>query len=69
MYPHVAVPTMAQKYKMPIWKVPSCDNLDTDDKETIFVNRHRHEKTQQGYHIFAKDLLMRLQQLETESND
>jgi len=55
---------MAQKYKMPIWKVPSYDNLDTDDKETISVNRHRFEETQQGFHIFAKDLLKRLQQLE-----
>ncbi len=55
---------MAQKYKMPIWKVPSYDNLDTDDKETISVNRHRFEETQQGFHIFAKDLLNRLQQLE-----
>ena len=59
-----ALSTMAQKYKTPIWKVPSCKNLDTDDKEAIFLNRARYEATQQGYHILAKDLLTRLQKLE-----
>ena len=69
MHSHRTLPAMAQKYRRPIWKVPSCNDLEASDKGTISGNRHRYEATQQGYHIFAKDLLTRLQQLETESND
>lgn len=57
-------PNMAQKYKTPIWKVPSCDNLDADEKRTILGNRKLYEVTQEDFHVFAKDLLTRLQQLE-----
>jgi cellulose biosynthesis protein BcsQ len=60
---------ITQKYKTPIWKVPGCNTLDTNDQEAISANRHRYEETQQGFHVLAKDLLTRLQQLETKSND
>ena len=69
MHTHSTRPTMAQKYKTPMWKVPSCGNLKGKDKTTVSGNRNLYESTRQHYHIFAKDLLTRLQQLETESND
>jgi cellulose biosynthesis protein BcsQ len=64
MHSYSTLPTMAQKYRTPIWKVPSCENLDKDDKRTISGNREQYESTQTGFHIFAKDLLTRLDQLE-----
>lgn len=69
MHSYGTLPNMAQKYKTPIWKVPSCNNLEIDDKGTISGNKHQYEATQLGFHLFAKDLLTRLQQLETQSND
>ena len=67
MYSDSTLPTMAQKYRTPIWKVPSCENLDKDDKGTISGNREQYEDTQTGFHIFAKDLLTRLGQLEGDN--
>ena len=64
MHSYSTLPNMAQKYRTPIWKVPSCESLDIEDKGTISGNRGVYEKTQTGFHIFAKDLLTRLEQLE-----
>ena len=64
MYSDSTLPTMAQKYRTPIWKVPSCENLDKDDKRTILGNREKYEDTKTGFHIFAKNLLTRLDELE-----
>ena len=67
MHSYSTLPNMAQKYRAPIWKVPSCDRLDRDDKSTISGNRQSYETTQTGFHIFAKELLMRLNQLEVDN--
>ena len=56
-------PNMAQKYRKPMWKVPSCENLEKEDRNTILHNRQLYEDTQTEFHIFAKDLLTRLDQL------
>jgi hypothetical protein len=47
-----------------MWKVPSCENLEKDDRGTTLARRQIYENTQTGFHIFAKDLLTRLEQLE-----
>lgn len=60
MHDHMTMATMAQKYKAPIWKVPSCSSLEPDDRNTILGNRQRYEDTRAGYHSFAADLLTRL---------
>ena len=65
MHSHSTLPAMAQKYRTPIWNVPNCSNLDSEDRPTIAGNRKRYETTQQGYHIFAKNLITRMQKLET----
>jgi cellulose biosynthesis protein BcsQ len=64
MYSHSTLPTMAQKYRTPMWKVPSCADLDVNDRGTISGNREQYEDTKKGYHNFAEDLLERLQTLE-----
>ena len=64
MHSYSTLPNMAQKYRTPMWKVPSCENLEKEDKSTISGNRQLYENTKIGFHIFAKDLLTRLDQLE-----
>ncbi|MDE0085850.1 MAG: AAA family ATPase [Candidatus Poribacteria bacterium] len=63
MHSFSTLPNMAQKYRTPMWKVPSCDNLEVGDKSTILGNSQRFKNTQTEFHIFAKDLLTRLDQL------
>ena len=63
MHTFSTLPNMAQKYRTPMWEVPSCENLETEDKSTILGNSQRFKSTQTGFHIFAKDLLTRLEQL------
>lgn len=61
MHTHNTLPNMAQKYHVPMWKVPSCKSLETDDISTIFGNRTTYEATREKYVGFAKDLLARMQ--------
>lgn len=60
MHTHSTLPNMAQKYRCPIWQVPSSPEIDEEDKGTISGNRARYESTQGAYQVFAKDLLERL---------
>ena len=63
MHSYSTLPTMSQKYRTPMWKVPSYAELEAGDKSTIAGNRQRYEDTQKGFHIFTKELLTRLNQL------
>jgi cellulose biosynthesis protein BcsQ len=63
MHSHSTLPNMAQKYRCPIWRVPSCGYIDAEDKSTISGNRARYEVTREDYRTFAKDLLARLSTL------
>jgi cellulose biosynthesis protein BcsQ len=63
MHSHSTLPSMAQKYKTPIWKVPESSRLEPEDEATIRGNRAQYEKTGQAYEEFAKDLLKRLRAL------
>lgn len=60
MHSHNTLTSMAQKYRLPIWQVPACQNLEVADKSTISGNRKDYLKTQDAYHAFADDLLKRL---------
>jgi len=64
MHSHSTLPNMAQKYRAPIWNVPSRTYLEPDDKSTISGNRNSYEATKEGYHNFARELLERLETLE-----
>ncbi|GLH63070.1 ParA family protein [Parageobacillus sp. G301] len=61
MYSHNTLPSMAQKYKAPIWKIPSMESLSKEDARTIKGNRANYEATKEAYISFAKDLLMRIE--------
>jgi cellulose biosynthesis protein BcsQ len=66
MHSHSTLPSMAQKYHVPIWQVPSFQNLEASDKSTVSGNRATYENTQAKYHEFAKDVLVRLKTLDDE---
>lgn len=61
MHTHNTLPNMAQKYHVPIWKVPACTSLETDDISTIAGNRTVYELTRSKYVQFAQDLLSRIE--------
>jgi cellulose biosynthesis protein BcsQ len=61
MHSHSTLPTMAQKYRTPIWKVPAAPDLEPSDKSTISGNREQYVSTRKAYHDFVSDLLIRLQ--------
>jgi cellulose biosynthesis protein BcsQ len=63
MHTHNTMPSIAQRYHLPMWKVPSCDNLDRSDVSTIAGNRALYEGTRDKYVGFATDLLKRLDML------
>jgi hypothetical protein len=63
MHSHNTLPSMAQKYHLPIWLLPNCDQLESGDAMTIRGNRQNYESTQAGYHAFVSDLLSRLASL------
>ncbi len=59
MHTHNTLPGMAQKYQVPMWKVPAMQ-LEESDQATILGNRRIYEETRIHYIEFAKDLLSRL---------
>lgn len=63
MHSHNTFPSMAQKYHMPMWKLPSCENLEAGDASTIKGNRAKYEATKTQYEKFACDLLDRIAKL------
>lgn len=63
MHSHNTLPNMAQKYKHPIWQIPSLTNLDPSDKSTIFGNRAIYEGTRERYIEFANSFLERINTL------
>lgn len=64
MHSHNTLPNMAQKYKQPIWLIPTLQNLDTIDRNTILGNRGIYEATRQAYINFAESFVERIKSLE-----
>lgn len=64
MHTHNTLPSMAQRYHLPMWKVPSCHALDESDVSTILGNRAIYEGTREKYREFAEDLLTRMSALD-----
>lgn len=63
IHSHNTLPSMAQKYNLPMWKLPKSGVLEPEDSTTISGNRGIYEETQQSYHTFALDLIDRLRYL------
>lgn len=64
MHSHNTLPSMAQKYRVPIWEVPNQTNLHPSDRPTISGNREMYYEKKALYHSFAEDLLSRLEGLD-----
>lgn len=64
MHSHNTLPGMAQKYKKPMWQIPTLPNLDNADINTIRGNRQSYERTKDAYSNFARDLLKRIDRLD-----
>jgi cellulose biosynthesis protein BcsQ len=59
---HGTLPTMSQKYKAPMWRVPDLPNLGSE-KGTIKGNAGIYYDTRKGYISLAKDVSERLELL------
>lgn len=57
---HNTLPSMAQKYHLPMWSLPSSELLEPEDASTIRGNRKIYEATQAAYAKFANDVVDRL---------
>lgn len=64
MHTHNTMPSMAQKYHLPMWKVPTYSQLEKMDAVTITGNRAVYEGTKSKYIKFAEDLLKRMTALD-----
>lgn len=60
MHSHNTLPTMSQKYHLPIWRVPESVELEEEDKKTIQVNRRMYKDTLPVYKAFADDVISRI---------
>ncbi|PWK14937.1 ParA family protein [Tumebacillus permanentifrigoris] len=65
MHTHNTLPNITQKYKNPMWKVPSLEFLEQEDIATIRGgSRATYEGTRGKYIEFTEDLLLRIGTLE-----
>jgi len=60
MHTHNTLPSMAQKYRVPIWQVPDVANLEDTDISTIKGNQAIYKATNNAYKTFTEDLLTRV---------
>ncbi|HEY9300412.1 MAG TPA: hypothetical protein VIQ31_29430, partial [Phormidium sp.] len=63
MHTHNTLPSMAQKYRVPIWQVPDVTDLEKEDVSTIRGNQAIYKATKDAYKIFTEDLLTRVNRL------
>lgn len=59
MHTHNTFPSMAQKYRCPMWEVPNAD-LEPEDRTTIPGNKARYYETKDKYVEFARDFISRI---------
>lgn len=63
IHTHNTFPSMSQKYNRPMWQLPDCGELDSDDVSTIAGNQAKYKATQKAYHTFAEDFMARVGEL------
>lgn len=60
MHSHNTFPSNAQKYHVPMWKIPSLLNIDPEDSNSIRGSRQKYEDTLSAYKTFSIELLNRI---------
>jgi cellulose biosynthesis protein BcsQ len=60
MHSHNTFPSNAQKYHVPIWKIPGLPNIDLEDSNSIRGSRQKYEDTLSAYMSFSNELLNRI---------
>ncbi|MBJ7447019.1 MAG: AAA family ATPase [Brevundimonas sp.] len=63
IHTHNTLPSMAQKYTEPMWKLPSLI-VEPEDRNTIMGNRKIYEDTKAAYIEFAEDFVRRAEALD-----
>jgi len=63
MHSHNTYPAHAQKYHVPMWKLPT-SALERGDMATVLTNQDRYIATQSAYQTFAEAVIARLDALE-----
>lgn len=61
MHSHNTYTSMAQKYRVPMWKAPDAKSLAPEDKSTLAAARKRYQATKDSYIAFAEDFLRRIE--------
>lgn len=59
IYTNNTYPSMAQKYHVPMWRVPDA-SLDAEDRGTVVANQSSYRETKSKYWEFASNLLERI---------
>lgn len=66
IHSHNTLPSMSQKYRAPIWKVPFIQDMTAEDRATVSGNRQTFLDKQQAYSDFADALLVRIAKIAEE---
>lgn len=61
MYSYSTLPSMAQKYRQPIWRLPGHEKLTPKDKSTIGGNAAQYRSVGNDYRMLAAEVKSRLQ--------
>lgn len=59
MHTHNTFPAMAQKYHVPMWKIPDL-TLESEDNGSVPGNATKYRATKQAYKDFTEDLINRI---------
>mgnify|MGYP001758380643 FL=1 len=62
IHTHNTFPSMAQRYHVPMWKIPDID-VEEEDKNTVRGNSTKFRATRRAYHNFAAEVLQRLDEV------
>ena len=60
MHGHNTFPTLAQHYRVPMWKIPSLQSIDKEHQNTVNGQKAQIVATKEKYHEFAKNLIERV---------
>lgn len=64
MHSHNTFPTLAQHYRVPMWKIPGLKKLDKDHQNTVNGQKPDILRTQNKYAEFAEALIKRVDRLD-----